>query len=980
MSNSFYNHGTFPTPNSPGSSAAMRAELEAITDGFDLLPTLAGNGYKVAMINSAGTALIASAALQSLAITGSTINSTPIGATTAAAGNFTTLTASGAVNLGSSVTIAGGTINNTTIGGTTPSSGAFTTVSASSGFTGNLTGNVTASSGSSSFNDVTVAGTLAANLTGNVTSSGTSSFNNVTITGTLDMSLATSATITGLAAPTSDSEAANKAYVDTVSQGLDAKASCRVATTANITLSGTQTIDGIAVIAGDRVLVKDQSTASQNGIYVVAAGSWSRSTDANTWDELVHAFCFVEQGTANANNGFVCTVTAGGTLGSTSVTWVQFSGAGQVTAGTGMTKTGNTLNVNTASSSRIVVGADEIDLAASGVTVGTYKSVTVDLYGRVTAGTNPTTLAGYGISDAYTIAQVDALFGSTASAAASASAAATSATNAANSATTAAGSATSAANSATAAANSYDAFDDRYLGSKTSDPTVDNDGNPLLTGALYWNSSSNEMRVYTGSVWQAAYLPAVGYLPLSGGTMTGAITFAAGQTFPITSLSGYTQSATPYLTALGSNAGNNTGTGTYNVAIGINALDSFTTGASNVVIGFDAGTGLTTGNQNVAVGSEALVSTQTHTGNVAIGYRALKVNTANSNVAIGSSTGVANTTGNNNVFVGFNAAPANTTGSYNVALGRGALSAAQTTNNHIAIGYSSLSGVTSGSGNIGIGYQAAATGTGDLVSGSNNIIIGNNATTSSTSVSNEFTHGNSSITSNRFWGDMKMGGSNAGSSGQVLTSSGAGAAPTWETPAAGGFSNIQVLTSGTSWTAPAGVTKIKVYVTGAGGAGGGTTSSLGRAGGGGGAGGTAIKIFTVTPGSSYSYAIGAASGGNSTFTVSGTTVTGGGGGGGTPGASGSIGGGVGGTATNGDMNINGGSGGGGAPGAGYEQTPSGMGGSSYWGGGARGGASSSSTFGGIAADVYGAGGSGASSNNTTGTGGAGFQGVIVIEY
>jgi len=525
MPNSYYNHATYPSPNAPGSSAALRAELDLITAGFNLLPTLTGNGYKVAMVNAAGTALIASSALQSLAITSSAINSTPIGATTAAAGNFTTLTASGAATLGSSVTIAGGTINNTTIGGTTPSSGAFTSVSASSGFTGNLTGNVTASSGSSSFNNVTVSGTLSANLTGNVTSSGTSSFNNVAISGTLDMSLATSATITGLAAPTNDSEAANKAYVDTVSQGLDAKASCRVATTANIALSGTQTIDSIAVIAGDRVLVKNQSTASENGIYVAAAGAWSRSADANTWDELVQAFTFVEQGTANANNGFVCTVTAGGTLGSTSVTWVQFSGAGQITAGTGMTKTGNTLNVNTASSSRIVVGADEIDLATSGVTVGTYKSVTVDLYGRVTAGTNPTTLAGYGILDAYTTAQVDALFGSTTSAAASASAAATSATNAANSATSAAGSATSAANSATAAANSYDAFDDRYLGSKASDPTVDNDGNPLLTGALYWNSVTNEMRVYTGSVWQVTYLPAAGYLPLSGGTMTGSLSF-----------------------------------------------------------------------------------------------------------------------------------------------------------------------------------------------------------------------------------------------------------------------------------------------------------------------------------------------------------------------------------------------------------------------------------------------------------------------
>ena len=93
MSNDFYNHGTYPTPNSAGSSASMRAELDAISAGFNKLPTLTGNGYKVAMVNSAGTALIASSALQSLAITGSTINSTVIGGTTAAAGTFTTLVA-----------------------------------------------------------------------------------------------------------------------------------------------------------------------------------------------------------------------------------------------------------------------------------------------------------------------------------------------------------------------------------------------------------------------------------------------------------------------------------------------------------------------------------------------------------------------------------------------------------------------------------------------------------------------------------------------------------------------------------------------------------------------------------------------------------------------------------------------------------------------------------------------------------------------
>jgi hypothetical protein len=106
--------------------------------------------------------------------------------------------------------------------------------------------------------------------------------------------------------------------------------------------------------------------------------------------------------------------------------------------------------------------------------------------------------------------------------------AATSASNASTSATNAASSASSASTSATAAAASYDSFDDRYLGPKATDPTVDNDGNPLLTGALYFNTASNEMRVYTGAAWLTAYLPASGYAVLSANTFTGAQEWATG--------------------------------------------------------------------------------------------------------------------------------------------------------------------------------------------------------------------------------------------------------------------------------------------------------------------------------------------------------------------------------------------------------------------------------------------------------------------
>jgi hypothetical protein len=209
--------------------------------------------------------------------------------------------------------------------------------------------------------------------------------------------------ITGLADPTNPQDAASKNYVDAVAQGLDAKPSVRAATAgANITLSGPQTVDGVALIAGDRVLVKDQTATSANGIYVVASGAWARGTDVDVWAELVSAFTFVENGTANADSGWLCTVDPGGTLGTTAVTWVQFSGAGQINAGNGLTKTGNTIDaVGTAN--RIVVNPDSLDIAPTyvgqtsittlgTVATGTWNAATVTVpYG----GTGAVSLTGY---------------------------------------------------------------------------------------------------------------------------------------------------------------------------------------------------------------------------------------------------------------------------------------------------------------------------------------------------------------------------------------------------------------------------------------------------------------------------------------------------------------------------------------------------------------------------------------------------------
>jgi hypothetical protein len=183
---------------------------------------------------------------------------------------------------------------------------------------------------------------------------------------------------TNQADPTAAQDSATKNYVDTIAQGLDAKASVKAASTANLTQSGTQTVDGIALVAGDRVLCKDQTTTANNGIWLVASGAWTRATDMDAWAEVPSAFTWVEQGTVNADTGWVCTADQGGTLGTTAITWTQFSGAAQLTAGAGLTKTGNTIDV-IAADSTMTVAADSIAVNTS--VIATQAFVTAGMVG-----------------------------------------------------------------------------------------------------------------------------------------------------------------------------------------------------------------------------------------------------------------------------------------------------------------------------------------------------------------------------------------------------------------------------------------------------------------------------------------------------------------------------------------------------------------------------------------------------------------------
>src|SRR5260370_20058306 len=148
--------------------------------------------------------------------------------------------------------------------------------------------------------------------------------------------------------PTDPTRAATNNYVDNVAQGLAPKQSVRVLASANLVLSGTQTVDGVALSAGDTVLCIAQTTGSQNGSYTVAAGAWTRTPDfADVNDAVRSPYWFVGEGTANAGSGWVMT-TWPYTIGVTALSFTQFTGAGEVIAGNGLQKAGNTLSINTA--------------------------------------------------------------------------------------------------------------------------------------------------------------------------------------------------------------------------------------------------------------------------------------------------------------------------------------------------------------------------------------------------------------------------------------------------------------------------------------------------------------------------------------------------------------------------------------------------------------------------------------------------------
>lgn len=229
-----------------------------------------------------------------------------------------------------------------------------------------------------------VAGTtpvVAADITGLVNAT-YAPINNATFTGTTTLA----------ADPASALQAATKQYVDAIAAGQRIKDAVHLLASANVVIAtGTLlTVDGVVTVAGNRVLLTAQTTGSENGVYIAASGAWVRATDFDSaaGEVMGGATFWVNEGTTWGDTAWTLTTNDPMVIGTTSLTFTQSSGLGQVTAGGGLTKTGSQIDV--VGSARIQINSDNIDLVSGVVGAGTYTKLTVDTYGRVTGGTTAT--------------------------------------------------------------------------------------------------------------------------------------------------------------------------------------------------------------------------------------------------------------------------------------------------------------------------------------------------------------------------------------------------------------------------------------------------------------------------------------------------------------------------------------------------------------------------------------------------------------
>jgi hypothetical protein len=536
----------------------------------------------------------------------------------------------------------------------------------------------------------------------------------------------------------------------------------------NITLSGTQTINGVALVATDRVLLIGQTTASQNGIYDVSASGWTRATNSDADSEIRGYIVSVSNGTY-AGYKYINTNTSAITVGSTSITYSEFSNTVEsdpiFTTWRDTSRTANTFfsapnGSNGAATFRAIIAADiptlnqsttgsaatlttARSIAASGdatwsvsfngsadvtaaltlatvATAGTYRSVTINAKGLVTSGTNPTTISGYGITD------YDSLWDTRL-----ATKTTSNLTEGSNLYYTNARGIGSVLTGYTSGAGTVAATDTILQAIQKLN------GNIGAFSGAYVNLTSNVTGILpianggTGSATQN-FVDLTTNQTISGiktfsvdGSFNGiTIGRGTGSVSTNTVFSANSGSATmsgERNSYFGSQAGRNTTSGSNNSYFGSSSGYSNTSGYSNVAIGTDALYSVTTGYMNVAIGFEAMHLNSTGFQNIAIGNDALFNNTSgNNNVAFGFESLLQNTTANGNSAFGYRALRNNTTGTNNVGIGLESMMSNTTASNGVALGYRSLFTNTTGARNTAIGHGALE----NAGTGSNNVGLG----------------------------------------------------------------------------------------------------------------------------------------------------------------------------------------------------------------------------------------------------------------
>ena len=533
-----------------------------------------------------------------------------------------------------------------------------------------------------------------------------------------------------------------------------------------------------------RDLVKDTST---NNIFIVntahtSSGSQPLTSNANSakYDLIVDAASATSAQTAAASSASsastsASTATTKASEAATSATNAASSATAAAASETAAaaSETASAASETASAASETAAAASQTAAAASASSASTSAATATTKASEASTSASTATTKATEAATSATTASTQASNASTSASTATtkASEASTSATNAASSATAAASSATAAASSQTAAAASaasaasaFDNFDDRFLGSKTSDPSTDNDGDALVTGALYFNTTANEMRVFDGGNFIAAtsagnvslilyeYTATAGQTTFSGSDDNSATLSYTADNLQVV-MNGIVLDTSDFTATNGTSVVLASGAATGDL-INIYAFKSFTTAdmvsktnggtfSGNVTFSgnltADGGSikldgNYPTGTGNVALGDGALDDgSLSGNFNTAIGDNALSSNSSGaSNTAIGNDAGISNTSGFQNVFVGDTAGDANTTGAAGVAVGYGALGSNTTASNNTALGYQALTANETGTGNVVAGDLALDAS----VNGSNNVAVGSQAGSTGTSLSN----------------------------------------------------------------------------------------------------------------------------------------------------------------------------------------------------------------------------------------------------